>query len=79
MMRLEDCPKSLTAKFAMIPPGRQEELLITVNDNVLDEFFGEQVVMMDDDVFITRLFSIQNIAIDYDSAGLRYHKITNAN
>lgn len=79
MMRLEDWPKSLTAKLVVIPPGAQEELIITVNDNVLDDFFGEKVVMMDDNIFITRLFSIQNIAITYDSANLRCLKITNAN
>lgn len=74
MMRAEQCPKSLTAKLVILQPDGQE-LSITVNDNVLSQFFEVDVVSMDDNMLGTSLLSMTDITLTYEQGTLQCLKI----
>lgn len=48
MMRLEDCEKSINAKIVVILPDTNEDITITINEEVLNGFFGENVAPFDE-------------------------------
>lgn len=75
-MRSVDCLKGLSAKFVVIIT--EEEVSLTVNDNVLDELLeyeGVRVVTMEDTDLAQLLCSLENIKVRYNRTTFRCSKI----